>query len=109
MLTTGFLQSVPKVPTFYVLGAHHLFYAFQYKYFGLKSHYEQYSVCVCVCVYLGFYRRVSIRYDYLRMGTDFLTSPSERTWLSFEPASSAESVCNFHCLAGLQAHATTPS
>ena len=25
---------------------------------------------VCVCV-LGFYRRVSISYDYLRLGTDF--------------------------------------
>ena len=26
---------------------------------------------VCVFVYLGFYRRVSFKYDYSRLGTDF--------------------------------------
>ena len=64
-------------------------------------------VCVCVCVYWVFtdvYQSDMIIYVWDRP----LNVTIRKTWLSFEPASSAESVCNFHFLAGLQAHATTP-
>ena len=62
---------------------------------------------VCVCI--GFLQTCINQIWLFTSGDRPLNVTIRKTWLSFEPASSAESVCNFHFLAGLQAHATTPS
>ena len=52
-------------------------------------------MCVCVCnwVFTDVYQSDMI--IYFRGPTFNVTI--QKMWLSFEPVSSAESVCNFHC------------